>query len=388
MSGYKAFKNINRFNNQKEPTPKPEDQFIDEVIERIENPEAKKYNWASLKNTAKKYGSISENDRLVKELAETAIVMSSRKITLDPTLSPSEKYEKLVAAYANQVNLSLRTSTSILLQQYSTPAPLGYLMGLYIGAEKPFDKASNSFRFFYEPSAGNGMLTIAGEPKRFYVNEIDDIRFSNLNKQGYAAVFREDASIDQELGDYASFFGNVKFDGIVTNPPFEPLDPGNYITFGGYEIRDLDHVMVIRALNLMKDTGKAAIIVGSHTKWDKRGVIIQGKNLKFLSYLYKNYNVEDIILFNGDLYSKMGTSFDTRIILINGRKPKPEGYAPNKDQTNTDVVNTFEDLYARFDVLINKKADQNDSLEKLLLMQKQKIVILALKYKYNPNPQQ
>jgi hypothetical protein len=82
--------------------------------------------------------------------------------------------------------------------------------------------------------------------------------------------------------------------------------------------------------------------------------------------LYKNFFVDDVILVNGDLYSKMGTSFDIRIILINGRRPKPEGYAPKKQETKHTVVNSFEELYERFaevsgrDDMVVEKQNQID----------------------------
>jgi hypothetical protein len=114
--------------------------------------------------------------------------------------------------------------------------------------------------------------------------------------------------------------------------------------------------MAIRALDCMKDDGRAAIIIGGHTEWDSEGRIKAGKNRIFFSYLYKHYHVADVVNIDGDLYSRQGTSFDVRLILIDGRKATPEGYPPLKDANDT-VVKDFETLYNRVVAVIPKKSD-------------------------------
>jgi hypothetical protein len=60
---------------------------------------------------------------LFKEYTELAIVLNAREIAHDSSLTTHEKYLEIVALYQSQVNLSMRTSMSVLMQQYSTPAP-------------------------------------------------------------------------------------------------------------------------------------------------------------------------------------------------------------------------------------------------------------------------
>jgi hypothetical protein len=125
------------------------------------------------------------------------------------------------------------------------------------------------------------------------------------------------------------------------------------LTVGGFPIKTLDHVMAIRALDCMKDDGRAAIIIGGHTEWDSEGRIRAGKNRIFFSYLYRHYHVADVINIDGDLYSRQGTSFNVRLILINGRKSSPEGYPPLKDTDDT-AVKDFETLFSRVSAVIPK----------------------------------
>jgi predicted RNA methylase len=271
----------------------------------------------------------------VKELCELAIVFRARHLA-QRKKSLSWRYLKIVSLYSSQVNLSHRTSQSVMLQQYSTPAPIAFLAGTYILSA--WHGAS-----YFEPSAGNGLLTIALPADQIYVNEIDDFRSKNLAEQDFGLQLQQDAT--------EPFYMDKAFDGVITNPPFGKMDKP--LIVDGFPINTLDHVMAIRALDCMKDNGKAAIIIGGHTEWDSEGRIKAGKNRIFFSYLYKHYHVEDVINIDGDLYSRQGTSFDVRLILIDGRKAKPEGYPPLKS-SDMATVKDFNALYDRVKRLLNK----------------------------------
>jgi len=271
----------------------------------------------------------------IKELTELAIVNIAREIAQGKG-TVEEKYFKIVELYNNQVTLSHRTSQSILLQQYSTPAPIGYLMGVFCGLPHLHIKGGYAF----EPSAGNGLLTIAAKPERVYVNEIDYTRNRNLKTQGFANVFDRDAT---QPHSYIDLQGT--FMAVLTNPPFGVLDKA--IDYNTFPIKVLDHLMALRALDTMAHDGKAAIIIGGHTKWDHLGRVQSGKNRIFFNYLYRHYHVIDVIQIDGHkLYTRQGTGFPVRLILIDGRKEKPEGVAPVKNDRDA-VVHSFDALYER-----------------------------------------
>jgi hypothetical protein len=185
------------------------------------------------------------------------------------------------------------------------------------------DKLGQNNGHAFEPSAGNGLLTIAGNPERIYVNEIDSLRNSNLRKQHFAEVLQQDAT--KPFTDFRK-----RFLAVLTNPPFGISEVD--VMYDTFKIKPLEHVMALRALDCMRDEGKAAIIIGGHTKWDDKGRIQAGKNRIFFNYLYSHYNVADVInIDGGKLYSRQGTSFDVRLILINGRKQTLSGAAPVYD---------------------------------------------------------
>lgn len=301
-------------------------QFLQHV--RNELDARNKHNRKSIERIAAYYGTTDKSE--VKEYTELAIVLKARSIALS-SLPLEAKYQSIVGLYQSQVNISHRTSQSILLQQYSTPAPISFLAGIFVNADQNIS--------VFEPSAGNGLLTIAANPSRVVVNEIDDLRRSNLQDQGYKQVLSQDAT--QPFKGFEK-----KFDAVLTNPPFGLLE--HDIKYETFSIEVLDHLMALRALDCMKDNGKAAIIIGGHTRYDKKGRIQKGKNRFFFNYLFSRYNVLDIIPIDGHrLYSRQGTSFDTRLILVDGRKSKPSGAAPLKDDERDKVVDSFEELFER-----------------------------------------
>lgn len=272
----------------------------------------------------------------IKELTELAIVNIARELA-NTNKTVEQKFESIVALYNNQMILSHRTSQSILLQQYSTPAPIAYLMGVFCGLPYLHQKGGYAF----EPSAGNGLLTIAAKPERVYVNEIDYTRNRNLRTQGFANVFDRDGTNPFSYIDVQGTFSAV-----LTNPPFGVLNkPVDYNTF---PIKVLDHLMALRALDTMAPDGKAAIIIGGHTRWDSLGRVEKGKNRIFFNYLYRHYHVMDVIQIDGHrLYTRQGTGFPVRLILIDGRKQKPEGVAPVKNEETDTVIRSFDALYER-----------------------------------------
>ena len=291
-----------------------------------------KHNKVSLEKLAFTFGITDKTE--VKELTELAIVNRARAIAHSGN-DVYTNYFNIVDLYNHQVNLSHRTSQSILLQQYSTPAPIGYLMGVYSGLPELHIKGG----YAYEPSAGNGLLTIAAKPERVYVNEIDKRRNTNLQTQGFKAVHKVDAT--EPFNKSISFKFYKTFDAVITNPPFGTLDKG--IIYDNFEFKTLDHVMALRVLDTMKDTGRASIIVGGHTQWDEKGRIQAGKNRIFFNYLYSHYNVVDVINIDGHkLYSRQGTAFNVRLILIDGRKQNVIGNAPPFNPDLDTVVKSFE----------------------------------------------
>lgn len=318
----------------RKPLPKNHEAFVELVLDDLRRFAVR--NKLFYERRAGEMGISDKN--LVKELTELAITREARFLAHIDTFSDFDKMKDIWLLYENQVNLSHRTSMSVMLQQYSTPAPISYLAGLFAGAYSSLS--------VFEPCAGNGLLTIAARPEHTIVNEIDTVRRRHLESQGYQDVLSLDAG--------KPFTGFEKrFESVLTNPPFGQLDDA--VNFGTFGIKTLEHMMVINAMNCMQDNGRAAVIVGGHATYDEQGRIRKGPNRVFLNYLYHHYNVLDVLNIEGKkLYSRQGTGIAVRMILIDGRKSKPEGHAPLYDAGRETPIKDFETLFHRVNEAHNK----------------------------------
>lgn len=295
-----------------------------------------------LRKTAERLGLKDIKDTDLQELAETAIVQRARGISSAKSTNNAEKFKRIKKLYENQPSLNQRDSERVMKQQYSTPAPYAFLADMYVkGNGKVIESA-------LEPSAGNGMLTIGLPMDKVHVNDIDAQRLANLRRQGFKNVTSQDGTQP---------FADKDVDVVVTNPPFGSATPKEY---DGYKISSLEGQMAINALESMKDDGRAAIIIGGKTEYAKNGSL-NPKDKAFLGYLYSHYNVEDVINVDGGLYAKQGTSYPTRIILINGRRLDENAFPPVKDKARAEAVKDYDELYKRIedDILRGERMDSS-----------------------------
>ena len=295
-----------------------------------------------LRKMAEECGLKDVKDTDLQELAETAIVKRARGIASSESTNNAEKFKRIKTLYENQPSLNQRDSERVMKQQYSTPAPYAFLADMYVkGNGKGIESA-------LEPSAGNGMLTIGLPMDKVHVNDIDAQRLANLRRQGFRNVTSQDGTQP---------FADKDVDVVVTNPPFGSATPKEY---DGYKISSLEGQMAINALESMKDDGRAAIIIGGNTEYAKNGSL-RPKDKAFLGYLYSHYNVEDVINVDGGLYAKQGTSYPTRIILINGKRLNENAFPPVKDKARAETVKDYDELYKRIedDILRGERMDSS-----------------------------
>lgn len=295
-----------------------------------------------LRKMADECGLKDVKDTDLQELAETAIVQRARGIASSESTNNAEKFKRIKKLYENQPSLNQRDSERVMKQQYSTPAPYAFLADMYVKGNGKEIKSA------LEPSAGNGMLTIGLPKDAVHVNDIDAQRLANLRRQGFKNVTSQDGTLP---------FADKDVDVVVTNPPFGSATPKEY---DGYKISSLEGQMAINALESMKDDGRAAIIIGGKTEYAKNGSL-NPKDKAFLGYLYSHYNVEDVINVDGSLYAKQGTSYPTRIILINGRRLDENVFPPVKDKARAEAVKDYDELYKRIedDILRGERMDSS-----------------------------
>ena len=295
-----------------------------------------------LRKFAERHGLKDIKDTDLQELVEAAIVQRARSIAASEATDNAGKFKRILNLYENQPSLNQRDSERVMKQQYSTPAPYAFLADMYVKGNGKEIKSA------LEPSAGNGMLTIGLPKDAVHVNDIDAQRLENLRRQGFKNVTSQDGTQP---------FADKDVDVVVTNPPFGSATPKEY---DGYKISSLEGQMAINALESMKDDGRAAIIIGGKTEYAKNGSL-NPKDKAFLGYLYSHYNVEDVINVDGGLYAKQGTSYPTRIILINGRRLNENAFPPVKDKARAETVKDYDELYKRIedDILRGERMDSS-----------------------------
>ena len=134
----------------------------------------------------------------------------------------------MVELYNNQPIITPKDGKAIALQQYSTPCPIAFLMGEFL---KNNNKACykngyyiTSDCLYYEPTAGNGMLAIALPSYLTWYNELDEIRFDNLERNFSTIITKNDASVWKP---------DNQFTGVIMNPPFGSLTKSEYYTRKG-----------------------------------------------------------------------------------------------------------------------------------------------------------
>lgn len=283
----------------------------------------------------------------VKELSELAVVEMAREIANRKDLTIDDRFNRMISNYGSQPNFGYMTSEAKILQQFSTPSPMALLMGEYTNA--------GIVRHVIDTTAGNGMLVIGADPKRTVVNEIDPIRRMVLEMQRFIDVTDLDA-----MKPFDKDFNNGhKFNAVIINPPFGSKIGGKPFTVvvDNYNLSKIEHVIAANSLTLMDDQGKAAIIIGGHTEVDENG-LVKGSDRMFFNWLHNKYDVDGIFNIDGNLYSKQGTTYPIRLILVGGRKPVAEGASPLFKAENLEPVTTWSDLLINIKPLLTKPNEE------------------------------
>lgn len=282
-------------------------------------------------------------DILLQELVEDGLVRAAREVVGRKGRDSRASYDLICKLYEMQPTIAARSSNRIKMQQYSTPLPMAWIANRFAMANKADGKV-------LEPTAGNGMLVFTVPVEQVRANELDETRLDNLREQGFAEVTQQDAT--------EPFAGGMQYDAVIANPPFGKREA---VEYDGKMIPGLDPQITLNALASMKDDGRAAIIIGGNMEYAINGAI---KSMNpFFTYLYDHYNVKGVIDMSGGLYAKQGTTFPTRMILIDGRRSNEEraqtAVYPPVESKAIRKAESFDDLYEIINEVLNSKEKTN-----------------------------
>lgn len=327
------------------------DKFVAEVkaemLNALENNTRPYKSIADLRKRAVQAGLkvdiFGKHDVMLQEYVELALAQAAREIIESGKYGDrysKENFDVITRLYDMQPTISRRSNQRINNQQYSTPLPMAFVAAMFTYRE--------GVQSVLEPTAGNGLLVATIPAEAIYANEIDGARLENLREQGFAEVTDQDAT--------KPFEGT--FDAVIANPPFGSAQAK---VIDGYEISGLDPHITLNALNNMADDGYAAIIVGGNMDYYDNGSI-KGKK-PFFTYLYDHYNVKGVIDMDGSLYARQGTTYPTRMILIEGRRSEEDRqkstvYPPVQSKALPKVT-SFEQLYDQVVEILNSDNKTN-----------------------------
>ena len=259
----------------------------------------------------------------VDEAIEVGVIRAAKQL-IDQPPSPLQAYRILEDLYQRQPALTTRSSTSVLMQAYSTPVPIAYLLSTLAGI-RPGQTA-------YEPSAGNGSLLITAQPHQATVNELDPARAATLRRQGFQVTER----------DAATYVPPSQHDVVIANPPFGATQdaagqPRKFeIPIGSDRLRtnQIDHAIALNALRALKPGGRAAFIVQSELRGQasRQRHYRTGQTGQFYELLYKYYNVTHHFTLDRHLYRRQGGNCPIDVIAIDGpgpsQRPSPADKLP------------------------------------------------------------
>lgn len=241
------------------------------------------------------------------EALEGAITLLIRKNNL------YGDFYQLKKLYENMPNLNERTGGSMTRQAYSTPHILASLLADTLNLPK--DRLT-----IYEPTAGNGLLLSgvvenqAGTRNAYFLNELDNNRNEMLQK-----LF-PDADITNQ--DATEFSPDINVDVVMANPPFGSIPTRTVQTIKGkkseIDLKKLEYYIAWKALESMRDDGKAVLILGAEKENQ-----ITGNHVIFTRAMYNQYNVTGHFELDGQFYRKMGAEWPVEIFIIEGRKDYP-----------------------------------------------------------------
>ncbi len=329
--------------NTQQPTPK--NDYLDKVVAYMHDKYAKGERPTKGQITKIKEELGVPNMGMMWEATELSWLLWYKMIYKDKSSFENRLLEMINFWDKLQPTYAYSDSSKEIYKQYSTPCPIGAIIAQYTG----MDEAET----ILEPSAGNGLLLVGADPQKVHVNEIDTTRTKSLEFQGFKKITHFNAA--QPFPDEMA----KKYDVVVTNPPFARWEEEKFSKdhivrkyFSNHRglsqhIR-LEHLMAGLALHTMKDKGKAAIIIMGHLYFGDDGLL--AKYRPFFNWLYRNYQVDDVINMNSyKLYNKQGAVEKTMLILIGGRKSKPEGVAPTQEEAPHlyDMVDSFFELWLR-----------------------------------------
>lgn len=279
--------------------------------------------------------------RDVQEAIEAAIFRSATR-ALHESGDIKAGFQAAASLTEHQPSMSFRTSTSIELQQYSTPLTLSIAAQYALG-----DVGGQSV---LEPTIGNASLVSAMSGAKVTGVEMDKARFQRT-KLALEQSEGLDASVANLVhGDFIEAEFDNQFDAVIANPPFGGLQKP--VTMNGLRVTRIDHQIMMKSLQHRKDDGRAVFIVGADRDNmfpDNEGKISGGSERLF-AWLADHYEIQAFEV-DGDLYRKQGAGYPVRVIAVGAKRSEAQARQAKETKefriSSMPVVKTLDELWSQ-----------------------------------------
>lgn len=270
-----------------------------------------------------KYGPSEAYDAL--ETAINLTILNSRQMGMKTPagqVSPETALRNILDMQKQIVSQTNRSGTKDTMQQFSTPPAYSYVVSQFVNMD--------ARDVVLEPSAGTGDLAIhaLNQRAKVHVNELDPKRAEMLkaiqeSEDARLTISTEDAL---QLGNIMG--SNLRPSVVLMNPPFSREGQ----RMGDKKMSGNDRNHIDAAMASLVDGGRLVAIIGAGLHGPSKGFT------SWLAETAKKHNVRANIEVNRDVYKGYGTTFPTRVLVIDKGTPTP------KDGTLTAQADSLEQL--------------------------------------------
>lgn len=251
-------------------------------------------------------GRVESSDARLREVQEALESAMQRRLQRDITAPNTEAFDLAVRLVERQPAFVYRTTTSMELQQYSTPLPLAIAAQRLLG--------NTAGKRILEPTIGNASMVTAVSADATVVGvELD------TNRVRQAAGMRSNISVTH--GDFTKLASTLgEFDLVISNPPFGGLRPEQNIE--GLRVTRLDHLILMQSLALRKPEGRSVFVINTdrNNLFDKNLGVLSGGSKNLFNWLADHYEIVAAADVDGRLYEKQGAGVPVRLVVVGNRR--------------------------------------------------------------------
>lgn len=258
------------------------------------------------------------------ELAVNIAIKDAPQLRIETDKSWQSVMQRLDALLAKLPTQRVRSEEQESFQQFSTPPNYA--------AAAVFAANVRAGDVLLEPSAGTGSIVAAASNPdvKIIANELSERRVSLLRR-----LIGKDGEVFNENAEQIDNILDVKPSVVVMNPPFSQTAG----RMGNQKVPMVAAEHIEAALNLLQPGGRLVAIVG-------RGMTMGAPSYRaWWSKIGQKYTVQANIGVDGKVYEKYGTTFGTRLLVIDKHQAEA-GHKPVlvEAQTVDDLMRALEPI--------------------------------------------